>query len=287
MLAPSVITALELKLGESIINSSPVSGGSINRVYCLQTKQSRYLLKANSKTRFPNMYACEAAGLAAIAATKTIATPAVLFFDDWDAESFLALEWIDTHRPAAISFEKLGQQLAAMHRHTADAFGLNTDNYMGSLNQSNKKHSAWRDFYIAERLIPMVKIAADKHLLSNQDQQLFEKLYHQLLGLFNEERPSLIHGDLWSGNYLIGQNDTPYLIDPAVSYGHREFDIAMTTLFGGFDREFYRSYHENFPLAEGWEQRLDLWNLYPLLLHLNLFGSGYLIQVRQCLKRYL
>lgn len=174
-----------------------------------------------------------------------------------------------------------------MHTHSAEAFGFDGDNYMGSLKQSNIKHDTWAAFYTGERLMPMVKIAVDNCLLSNRDEQFFEKLYARLPGLFEEEKPSLIHGDLWSGNYIIANDDAPYLIDPAVSYGHREFDIAMTTLFGGFGRQFYRSYHESFPLAKGWEQRLDLWNLYPLLLHLNLFGAGYLGQVRDGLAGYV
>jgi protein-ribulosamine 3-kinase len=97
----------------------------------------------------------------------------------------------------------------------------------------------------------------------------------------------LIHGDLWGGNYLINENEQPYLIDPAVCYGHREFDLAMTTLFGGFSDGFYEAYEETFPLQNGWRSRLDLWNLYPFLVHLNLFGAGYLRQVRRCLWRYL
>ena len=135
--------------------------------------------------------------------------------------------------------------------------------------------------------MPMVKLAADNKSLNQKDQKNFEQLYKNLPGLFNEEKPSLIHGDLWSGNYLIDENEQPYLIDPAVSYGHREFDMAMTTLFGGFFDEFYAAYDADFPLEKNWRQRVDLWNLYPLLLHLNLFGAAYLGQVRDCLGQYI
>jgi len=174
-----------------------------------------------------------------------------------------------------------------MHKNTAGHFGLDRDNYMGSLPQSNKMHERWSDFFIEERLQPMVQMAADNKLLTGNDVTSFERVYKNLEGLFTEEDPSLIHGDLWRGNYLIDQSEKPYLIDPAVSYGHREFDIAMTTLFGGFSDGFYNAYNETFPLAKGWEGRVDLWNLYPLLVHLNLFGSGYLGEVRGCLRRYL
>ncbi|EHQ24410.1 fructosamine kinase family protein [Mucilaginibacter paludis] len=287
MLSALVVSIIEQRLSELIINTSPMSGGSINQVYSLQTAQKKYVVKVNSKSKFPQMFACEATGLKTIAATATIAIPNVLFFDDAGEESFLVLEWIESKRPSQSSFNHLGQQLAAMHTHSAEAFGFDGDNYMGSLKQSNIKHDTWAAFYTGERLMPMVKIAVDNCLLSNRDEQFFEKLYARLPGLFEEEKPSLIHGDLWSGNYIIANDDAPYLIDPAVSYGHREFDIAMTTLFGGFGRQFYRSYHESFPLAKGWEQRLDLWNLYPLLLHLNLFGAGYLGQVRDGLAGYV
>jgi protein-ribulosamine 3-kinase len=158
---------------------------------------------------------------------------------------------------------------------------------MGSLPQSNKKHESWADFFIAERLMPMVKMAIGKRLLDNADAAKFDKLYKNLPGIFDEEAPSLIHGDLWGGNYLVDIDENPYLIDPALTYGHREFDIAMTTLFGGFSNEFYGAYRESFPLAKGWEGRIDLWNLYPLLVHLNLFGMWYLGQVRGCLGRYV
>lgn len=133
----------------------------------------------------------------------------------------------------------------------------------------------------------MIKIAISNKLMNNNDIDNFNQLCRRLPGLFEEENPSLIHGDLWSGNYLISTDDRPYLIDPAITYGHREFDIAMTTLFGGFSSEFYEAYQYHFPLQKGWQRRTDLWNLYPLLVHLNLFGLSYLGQVEDCLKQYL
>jgi len=273
--------------GSAITHISPVSGGSINRVYRLDTATTRYLIKLNNAADFPVMFTCEASGLRTIADTNTIAVPRVITCDNFEKHGFLLLEWIETRRPTPAGSETLGRQLAAMHRCCAGSFGLDADNYMGSLNQSNKKHATWAEFFIYERLTPMIKMASVKGFLNVDDQQNFEQLYARLSGLFDEEPPALIHGDLWGGNYLIGTDEKPYLIDPAISYGHREFDIAMTTLFGGFSREFYEAYHETYPLAKGWGNRLDLWNLYPLLVHLNLFGTGYLGQVRDCLQRYL
>jgi fructosamine-3-kinase len=174
-----------------------------------------------------------------------------------------------------------------MHNNSAAYFGFEGNNYMGSLTQSNKKHDTWSSFFVEERLQPMVKIAFDKRLLNKVDVQNFDRLYSKLHKLFKEEPSSLIHGDLWGGNYLISTDEKPYLIDPAVSYGNREFDIAMTTLFGGFSESFYAAYNESFPLNKGWNERIELWNLYPLLLHLNLFGAGYLEQVREGVEAYI
>jgi len=270
-----------------ISGTKPVSGGSINQAYCLQTNAGKYMLKLNSKSAYPNMFACESVGLRTIATTNTIAVPAVILQDDLDDESFLVLEWIETRKPTEKASEQLGRELAEMHKNKASYFGFENDNYMGSLTQSNKKHDTWNSFYIEERLQPMVKIAFDKRLLNKVDVQNFEKLYSKLNRLFKEEPSSLIHGDLWGGNYLISTEEKPYLIDPAVSYGNREFDIAMTTLFGGFSESFYAAYHESFPLNKGWNERIDLWNLYPLLLHLNLFGAGYLEQIREGVEEYV
>jgi protein-ribulosamine 3-kinase len=286
VIAQSLKNFIEGKLCQQIIHAVPVSGGSINAVYCLQILDKKYLLKVNSREQFPSMFKCEAEGLKAIALTGAIAVPDIILQNDIDDQSFLLLEWIDMRRATPKASTLFGSQLAQMHRTTVDSFGFEADNYMGSLHQSNKKHHKWSEFFVEERLMPMVKMAADRQRLYKTDLTNFEKLYKKLPELFQEEPPSLIHGDLWSGNYLISEDEKPYLIDPAVSYGHRESDIAMTTLFGGFSNEFYAAYNEAFPLEKGWQQRMDLWNLYPLLVHLNLFGMGYLGQVRDCLNEY-
>jgi len=287
MIEKAVIKLIEKELSINITGTVPVGGGSVNKAYCLHTDAKKYFIKINSAGEFPGMFEAEAAGLNLIAQSATIAVPEILLKGEVTGESFLLLEWIDSQQPTASASQKLGMQLAQMHRHSSEFFGLDKNNYMGSLHQSNKKHSTWSDFFVNERLQPMIKLAADKQLLNAKDIADFELLCKKLPGLFTEEPSSLLHGDLWGGNYLVSDKGTPYLIDPAVSYGNREFDIATTTLFGGFSREFYTSYHEQFPLNKGWEQRIDLWNIYPLLVHLNLFGMGYLAQVKHCLRRYL
>jgi fructosamine-3-kinase len=283
----TLLLYIEQRLNISINHITSVAGGSINRVYCLMASGLKYLVKINNQNAFPVMFTTEKEGLEIIAGTQTIGVPKVILQGDYEDDSFLVLEWIDVKRASPKGSALLGEQLAQMHRHTTEKFGSIADNYMGSLPQSNKSHHTWAEFFIEERLKPMVQLALNKHLINNNDINQFENFYESLPGLFNEERPSLIHGDLWGGNYLLGLNDIPYLIDPAISYGHREFDIAMTTLFGGFSNEFYEAYNSTFPLTKGWQQRLDLWNLYPLLVHLNLFGLSYLGQVRDCLRQFI
>lgn len=279
--AKKIIHDIEVKLDVIISKVIPVSGGNINKVYRLQTSSTNsFLLKVNSLCEYPGMFKFEQEGLAIIQSTQTIAVPNVLLHGETEDESYLVMQWIEPGQYTRKASQKLGEQLAQMHRHTSASFGFTVDNYMGSIVQSNKLHSTWNSFFIEERLKPMIKIALKKNALSSNDILMFEKLFQQLPELFDEEPPALVHGDLWSGNYLIDTNEVPYLIDPAVSYSNREFDIAMTTLFGGFDSSFYKAYHSNFQLQAGWKQRLNLWNLYPLLLHVNLFGGSYINQVR-------
>ncbi len=287
MVKRQIIEQVQQKTGAELLNIKRVGGGSINRAYCLETENGNYFIKINSSSKFPGMFEVEAAGLQLLSQSRSVNVPEVILCSDADDESFLLMEWVDARKPTAKASEDLGRSLAQMHKNVAACFGLDHDNYMGSLPQSNRQHDTWSAFFIEERLQPMVAMALDKRLLKHNDAAVFEQLYKNLPDLFEDEAPSLIHGDLWGGNYLVDQDDRPYLIDPAVSYGHREFDLAMTTLFGGFADEFYKAYHESFPLEEGWERRVDLWNLYPLLVHLNLFGIGYLGQVRDCLRGYV
>lgn len=278
---------IEGTLGTTITGIKPVSGGSINHVYRLEAMNRDLLIKLNKASLHPGMFNREADALGLIAATETIGVPEVIRTGIYDDYSFLLLEWIEKAPPTGRAMANLGRQLAAMHRCTSNAFGLDHDNFMGALHQSNKNHANWSAFFIQERLMPMVKMGAGLKHLTAKDQLNFDQLYNRLPELFDEGPPSLIHGDLWSGNYLIGENETPFLIDPALAFGNRECDIAMTTLFGGFSGPFYTAYNEAFPLANGWQERLGLWNLYPLLVHLNLFGAGYLYQVRENLVQYI
>jgi fructosamine-3-kinase len=157
---------------------------------------------------------------------------------------------------------------------------------MGSLPQSNRMHDTWTEFYVQERLTPQVRIARDQGALTTSDIRAFDRLYTQITEIVPDEPPALVHGDLWSGNYLTGPGNTSWLIDPAVAYNHRETDIAMSLLFGGFSQRFYEAYQHHFSLAPGWQDRVGVFQLYPLLVHVNLFGGGYLRSVREVLNRF-
>ena len=181
----------------------------------------------------------------------------------------------------------MGQRLASLHRCSSEFFGLDDDNYIGSLRQYNHPNSNWINFFIEQRLEVQVKLAINKwRCCPHGGQKKFESLYAKLPSLIASEKPSLVHGDLWSGNLITDDKGEPCLIDPAVYFGNREADLAMTRLFGGFNDEFYSAYEESFPLPQGSEKRIDLYNLYPLLVHVNLFGGSYVHSVEGILRAF-
>lgn len=285
----SVVTAsLKQRYGGSgnLEIISKVSGGSINKCFKIKYRNSYFFLKWNSATLFPHMFLAEAEGLKRIKLTNTVKVPGVICFGNAGDEQYLVLEWIEKGKNDSESQQKLGELLAQLHRNTSDKFGLDHNNYMGSLVQTNNFHASWNEFYINERLYPQIELAGKSGQLDKEILRQFESFYAKLDSLFPPEKPALVHGDLWSGNYLIDENNQPLLIDPAISYANRESDIAMTTLFGGFSDSFYNAYNDAFPLQSGWQQRLDLWNLYPLLVHVNLFGQSYLSQVKSILNKF-
>jgi protein-ribulosamine 3-kinase len=269
-----------------VLSSEPLSGGSINQVYRLTTSHGVYCLKYNNAAAFPEMFESEARGLRLLASAGEVRVPQPLLADTPGRYSFLLLEYIAPGPAAKDLMERFGISLARLHRHSAELFGLDHSNYMGSLAQHNTPHGTWADFFAQERLEPQVRLAMNAGLLPADLLSHFESLYRNLDEIFPNEPPALVHGDLWGGNYLVTEQGQAALIDPAVCYSHREVDIAMSTLFGGFSSGFYESYLDEYPLAVGWRTRLDLCNLYPLLVHLNLFGRGYLSQVVTIIRRY-
>jgi fructosamine-3-kinase len=266
--------------------SHSVSGGSINKAVKLDTSHGHFFVKHNTAHRFPAMFDKEALGLALLAKARVIDVPQVLLTDEDEEHAFLLLSYIDSSHEATDFWDDFGERLAALHQQKAEKFGLDHDNYMGSLYQHNSLHDDWTEFFVMERLEPQIKMAREEGNLGRNDVSAFERLYKQLDSIFPETEPSLIHGDLWSGNLMANKQGYACLIDPAVYYGHPEIDIAMSTLFGGFSNRFYEAYNRHNPLEKGWHERLPIYNLYPLLVHVNLFGGSYLSSVQQTLQRF-
>jgi len=270
----------------------PVTGGDINEAARLTTERSRYLVKWNPAP-LPRIFACEAQGLELLAQAGAIRVPTVYGYGEPEdgRPGFIVMEWLE---PPAGGFDqerfavRFGRQLAALHRMTASSYGLDHDNYIGSLPQPNGPMDRWVDFYRERRLGFQAALARRRGHLSGERARRMERLMARLERWIDEGTvsPSLLHGDLWSGNYIVGPQGEPVLIDPAVYYGHREVELAFTELFGGFPERFYRAYEEAFPLDPGYEERRPLYQLYYLLVHLNLFGEAYGGAVDRILRRY-
>jgi fructosamine-3-kinase len=262
-----------------------LSGGCINMAVRLDTESQRFFLKWN-ETQAPLFFQREAEGLEKIASTQTFKVPRVGGYGQIEGKSYLLLEYFDERYKSAQFFENLGKQLAALHRHTHTHFGLEHDNYIGALEQQNNWHQEWISFFIEKRLRPQAGLAYYNNLIDKDFLKRFDTLYQKLSELLPQEQPALLHGDLWSGNVMATGIDVPCLIDPAIYYGNREMEMAFTWLFGGFDAHFYQSYEASFPMEKGFEQRKDIYNLYPLLVHTNLFGKSYLQGVDKTLKYF-
>ncbi|RMG79451.1 MAG: fructosamine kinase [Bacteroidetes bacterium] len=233
------------------------------------------------------MFEKEAAGLQKMAATQTIRIPEVIGHGATPTGAFLLLEFIASGARNPDSWALFGRKLAAFHQTSDPLFGWETDNYIGSLLQYNARHEDWPGFYIAERLQPQLEMARRAGHLHAADEKAFHRLYKTIGDQCPDEPPALIHGDLWSGNFLFDEAGQPVLFDPAPAFAHREMDLAMSRLFGGFDARFYRAYETEMPLAPGFGQRLEVYQLYYLMVHVNLFGGGYIQQVRNILKRFM
>ncbi|MEP4533275.1 MAG: fructosamine kinase family protein [Cyclobacteriaceae bacterium] len=269
-----------------IVRHRPVLGGDINEAVELHTAQGKFFIKYQNGY-YPDIFEKEAQGLACLADSNTLHVPKVLGHGKIDNTHFLLLEFIEKGTPSGNFWESFGEGLAMLHSCTSNKFGLEVDNYIGRLPQINNPQDNWVDFFYEHRIGYQVNYGIKNGLIPRDIQDDIEKLYPKLSSIFPNAEPSLLHGDLWSGNFICGQNSKPYIFDPAVYYGHREMEIAMTRLFGGFDLRFYQSYQSNFPLEPGYEDRTELCNLYPLLVHANLFGGSYLMSVKNILKRFI
>jgi fructosamine-3-kinase len=292
MLSINLKTSIEEKLQEKygepvkVSGSRPLSGGSINEAYHLSTSMGHFFMKHNKADRYPQMFDSEARGLDLLHSTKEIRVPGVVSTGNAGNDAFIILEYIDSVAASSGFWERFGTALARLHKHFGEAFGLDHDNYIGSLHQQNRKHDKWISFFIEERLEIQLRLAINSGLIDRSVIFSFEALYKRLDEIIPAEPPSLIHGDLWSGNYMVDEKGEACIIDPAVYYGHREMDIGMSRLFGSFGGGFYESYNREYPMESGWQKRLDICNLYPLMVHVNLFGAGYVGSVKSILRQF-
>ena len=266
---------------------NPVFGGSINHCFKISLPNLNLFLKVNDNQKYPKMFETEYKGMKVLSNSSSFNIPTMHLYGAFQNSGFLVMEYIEEESRSDAFWKTFGHQLAQLHQSTTTEFGLDHQNYIGSLSQGNNFHKKWSDFFISERLNPMIEIARNQNAIQLATIKQFEDLYKKLDDIFPVEPPALIHGDLWNGNFMTDSSGQATIFDPAIYYGHREMDIAMSKLFGGFDQLFYDSYNETFPLTHDWEARVDVANLYPLLVHVNLFGGGYIHQVKSILSRFV
>lgn len=282
----SLFEHISANLNEEIRKYISLSGGDISQAYKVSTQKQHYFLKLQPKKAALTMFQAEKTSLETIAGSNTIAVPQVYDVGLHQGIGYILMEYIEPKAGTADDFKTLATQLASMHKIHSQRFGFNHSNFIGSLAQSNSHCDNWTDFYLQERLLPQLELAVSKGLLNAGELPKNSRMRQELDIYFANCKPSLLHGDLWSGNFLFALDGTPYLIDPASYYGHHEVDIAMTRLFGGFHPEFYRTYQELLAPTDQTEARIALYQLYYLLVHLNLFGSTYYHSVKRIIKTY-
>ncbi|WP_421654779.1 fructosamine kinase family protein [Leptothermofonsia sp. ETS-13] len=262
-----------------------VGGGCINQGYRLSEGDRAYFIKLNQASQIA-MFEAEAAGLQDMQKTRTIRVPTPICCGTDGSTGYLVLEWIDLGRSSGQSWEEMGRQLAAMHKTTSrSGFGWQRSNTIGSTPQMNPWTTNWTEFWVEHRIGFQLRLAKRRGGHFPQAERLLKAIPDLLAD--HHPQPSLVHGDLWSGNAAISRSGEPVIFDPATYYGDREVDIAMTELFGGFPSEFYHGYNQAWPLDSGYQQRKNLYNLYHILNHFNLFGSGYESQANRMIEQLL
>ncbi len=286
MLPEEIRSFCESKYGR-VDSFRPASGGCINNGGQLDTEKGVFFVKWNSSGRYPKMFDKEQMGLELLAQAKAMTIPGVVDVYNGPELSCIVMDYIKSAPPKSHYWQEFGRRLARIHQVSAPQYGLDHHNYMGSLEQVNTPRDSWIDFFTENRLQAQLKLATDHNRVDHSHVQKFDILYKRLPDLLVVEKPSLIHGDLWSGNIMVDESGLPAIIDPAVSLAHREMDIGMTQLFGRLPGVFYEAYNEVFPMTSGWPERCDIYNIYPLLVHVNLFGGGYLGQTMQIVNKYL
>jgi fructosamine-3-kinase len=280
--------ALETALGAKVTGATPLAGGDINDAYAVALASgSKIFVKVNDRADSA-MFPAEARGLEWLAESHALRIPQVLAVSPSDAgDAFLALELLEPGPRVRDFDDRLGRGLAALHRFGAPGYGLGFDNFIGRLPQSNRSGSTWAEFYRDERLSPQLELARKGGRVTSRMGRGFDALFGRLTELVGpEEGPARLHGDLWGGNLHVDERGEPCLIDPAPYGGHREMDLAMMRLFGGFSSRTFDAYEEAYPLSPGNRERVSLYQLYPLMVHVNLFGGGYAASVESVLRQY-
>ncbi|MFA0962485.1 fructosamine kinase family protein [Roseivirga sp. BDSF3-8] len=262
------------------------SGGCINNAVRLITDKGSFFIKWNDHGE-PDMFEKEFRGLELLRKAGSGHVPQPFNHGQVGESRYLLTEYLDSYRKDNRYWENLGHNLALLHRQTSDQPGLNFNNYIGRLPQNNEPLPDWVDFFIERRLKVQAGLARYNGLVDDAFMNRFKKIYPKLSEILTDESHSLLHGDLWSGNVMTGPDGEGWLIDPAVYYGNREVDLGFTRLFGGFDQIFYDAYEESYPTITGLSERIDIYNLYPLLVHVNLFGLSYLSGVERIITKYI
>jgi fructosamine-3-kinase len=266
---------------------SPVTGGCINKAWRVNSGEGPVFIKTN-EPGFLGMFEAEADGLTELATANGVRVPRPIACGSTGEEAWLVLEWIEQGRPGPDSASLLGEGLARQHRCSSGSFGWVRDNNIGNTPQENSPTSDWPAFFATHRLgfqLDLIEVGGCAGRLVPAGRRLAEEVPVLLAG--HTPQPALLHGDLWGGNWFCDSQGRPCIFDPAVYYGDREADIAMTRLFGGFGAEFYSAYASSWPLEPGSQARVDLYNLYHVLNHVNLFGARYADQAETMIGRLL
>jgi fructosamine-3-kinase len=269
-----------------VLDISSISGGCIHNARKVVTNKGLYFMKLNSASD-ENMFKTEYAGLQLLEDAHEIDVPDPLAYGTYHGQAYLILEYIDSQYRKSDFWVDFGHALANLHKkHINDRYGLSYNNYIGRLDQFNDFHEDWLSFFIEQRLEVQLELAFNNRYVDQSYIARFKAFYRKLPELLPLEPPSLLHGDLWSGNFMTGAEGQPVIIDPAVYYGNREIELSFTQMFGGFDRLFYNSYNEIYPLESGFDRRVEIYNIYPHLVHVNMFGTSYLGGVTNVLRKY-
>ena len=274
---------LKKEIGISPNRINQLYGGDINLVYHCIFDDKDLVIKVNDSNKFPQMFEKEKLGLDLLSRSY-FKIPEVISVGTFKEYNYIIIEYIKQGNN--LNWDLFGENLAKLHRITNDKFGLDHNNYIGSLVQNNSFDNEWSSFYSNNRILNLTKIVRNKKLIDKKDCNLIDQLCRNLKNIIPKAKPSLIHGDLWSGNLLCNENKEPVLIDPAAYYGHPEMDLAMLSLFGNYPESALKKYKEVYPLENGFNERKEVHQLYPLLVHLILFGRQYYNSIKKILLKF-